>query len=83
MKQIVEDVLTKLNNTLLSITGFPVGLESRMQKVVDFIEKKSREVCMIGIWGMGGSGKTTLAKAIYNRIHHRFVDRSFIENIRE
>ncbi|MCH84083.1 TMV resistance protein N, partial [Trifolium medium] len=39
---------------------------------------------MVGIWGMGGSGKTTTAKAIYNRIHRRFNGRtSFIGNIRE
>ncbi|CAI8608298.1 unnamed protein product [Vicia faba] len=40
-------------------------------------------VCMAGIWGMGGSGKTTTAKAIYNQIHRKFEDRSFVENIRE
>jgi len=32
---------------------------------------------------MGGSGKTTIAKAIYNRIYHQFIGKSFIENIRE
>ena len=32
---------------------------------------------------MGGSGKTTTARAIYNQLHCKFVDKSFIENIRE
>ncbi|XP_061350461.1 disease resistance protein RUN1-like [Gastrolobium bilobum] len=81
--RIVRDVLRRLNNTFLSITDFPVGLESHVKKVIGFIENQSSKVCMVGIWGIGGSGKTTTAKAIYNEIHRRFVDRSFIENIRE
>ena len=36
---------------------------------------------MIGIWGMEGSGKTTIAKAIYNRIYRTFIGKSFIEHI--
>ncbi|XP_027907674.1 TMV resistance protein N-like [Vigna unguiculata] len=32
---------------------------------------------------MGGSGKTTLVKAIYNRTYHQFIGKSFIENISE
>jgi len=83
VKQIVGDVFTKLDSSFLSISEFPVGLEPRVQKVAEFIEKQSSNVCMIGIWGMGGSGKTTTAKSIYNRIHRKFVHRSFVENIRE
>jgi len=75
--------LTKLDSTHLSITEFPVGLESRVREVIEFIDDQSNEVLMIGVWGMGGSGKTTTAKSIYYQINHKFTDRSFIENIRE
>jgi len=37
VQQIVEDLLAKLDNTSLSITEFPVGLESCMHKVIEFI----------------------------------------------
>jgi hypothetical protein len=83
VKKIVKEVLTKLDSTHLSITEFPVGLESRVREVVEFIGNQSNKVCMAGIWGMGGSGKTTTAKAVYNLINRRFDDSSFIENIRE
>ena len=84
MKQIVNHIQTLLlDYEVLSITEYPVGLESRAKEVIRLTETRSNQVCMIGIWGMGGSGKTTVAQAIYNRIHRRFMDKSFIENIRE
>ncbi|KAL6316252.1 hypothetical protein AAG906_017799 [Vitis piasezkii] len=42
---------------------------------------ESREVRMVGIWGMAGIGKTTLAKAIYQHISGHFEACSFLENV--
>ncbi|XP_022641627.1 TMV resistance protein N-like [Vigna radiata var. radiata] len=76
---IVSRVKTLLDYKDLFITEYPVGLESRVEDVIKCIENESSKVCMIGIWGIGGSGKTTIAKAIYNRIYRQFIGKSFIE----
>jgi len=73
-------VKSVLNLPVLSTTKYPVGLQSRVEDVIRTIDK-STEVCMIVICGEGGSGKTTLAKAIYNQIHDTFTEKSFIEDI--
>ncbi|XP_047149960.1 disease resistance protein RUN1-like [Vigna umbellata] len=74
-------VKSVLNLPVLSATKFPVGLQSNVEDLIQTIKDKSSEVCIIGISGAGGSGKTTLAKAIYNKIHETFTEKSFIENI--
>ena len=45
--------------------------------------QQSNNVLLLGMWGMGGIGKTTIAKAIYNKIGRNFEGRSFLANIRE
>ncbi|KAF1881349.1 hypothetical protein Lal_00023385 [Lupinus albus] len=83
IKNIVQDINRRLDSTSLPITDFPVGLESRARDVIELVKGKSSGVRVIGIWGMGGSGKTTLAKAIFNKSHRDFVGTSFLANIRE
>ncbi|KAJ9537966.1 hypothetical protein OSB04_030699, partial [Centaurea solstitialis] len=63
-----------------------IGIEPRMQCVKSLMEMESGSsgVHMIGIWGIGGGGKTTLATAIYNEVYDKFDGRcSFVENIKE
>jgi ABC-type dipeptide/oligopeptide/nickel transport system ATPase component len=38
---------------------------------------------ILGIVGMGGSGKTTLTKAILHRVHQGFEATSFVANMRD
>ncbi|CAJ1949635.1 unnamed protein product [Sphenostylis stenocarpa] len=56
---------------VLAATKFPVGLESHVEKLIRYIE--NTKVSIIGIWGMRGFGKATVAKAVYNQIHDTFV----------
>ncbi|KAF7847760.1 hypothetical protein BT93_L2609 [Corymbia citriodora subsp. variegata] len=41
------------------------------------------DVLMIGLWGPGGIGKTTLAKALFNAIEKEFHGCSFLERVGE
>lgn len=55
-----------------------------MKEVITMLqEHKSKDVVFIGIWGMAGSGKTTLARLIYELIRYSFKSTCFLSNVRE
>ncbi|XP_047169990.1 disease resistance protein RPV1-like [Vigna umbellata] len=84
IKSIIENVTRLLDKTELFIADNPVGVESRVQDTIQLLDlKRSNDVLLLGMWGMGGIGKTTIAKAIYNKIGRNFEGRSFLAQIRE
>ncbi|KAK1418526.1 hypothetical protein QVD17_27671 [Tagetes erecta] len=83
IQKIVKDISLKPHFINLSIDGKLVGMETRVNEVVLSLEIDSDDVRMIGIKGMGGGGKTTLARAVYDHISVCFEAKSFVENVRE
>ena len=84
IQRIIKEIsITKLKCTQLFVTKHPVGIDSRADAIELLLDLKSNDVRMVGIHGLGGVGKTTIAKAIYNRITKYFELSCFLEDIRE
>ncbi|CAN6699485.1 unnamed protein product [Malus baccata var. baccata] len=86
IREIVGKIITKWlpSANELNVAKHPVGINSRIQDIINQLSGGgSNDVVMVGIWGMGGLGKTTAAKAIYNQIHHKFQFKSFLANVSE
>ncbi|KAJ0816741.1 putative TIR domain, AAA+ ATPase domain, P-loop containing nucleoside triphosphate hydrolase [Helianthus annuus] len=71
-----SDVHEELNEEL-------IGMRARLQDFATLLDVGSDGVRMVGIWGVGGSGKTTLATSLYMEISKHFHGHCTVENIRE
>ncbi|KAF8029748.1 hypothetical protein BT93_E2239 [Corymbia citriodora subsp. variegata] len=83
VQEVVQKALSELKKKFeLVISENLVGIDRHVNKILD-VDTKSNATLFIGIHGMGGIGKTTLAKIIYNKLSSQFEHRSFIADIRE
>ncbi|KAH9782322.1 ADP-ribosyl cyclase/cyclic ADP-ribose hydrolase [Citrus sinensis] len=60
-----------------------VGVESTVEEIESLLGVESKGVYASGIWGIGGIGKTTIARAIFDKISGDFEGSCFLENVRE
>nr|GEU50875.1 hypothetical protein [Tanacetum cinerariifolium] len=58
-----------------------VGMEMKINDVLSSLKIGVQDVRMIEIKGIGGGGKTTLSRAVYDQISNQFEGKSFVENL--
>ncbi|KAF3533397.1 hypothetical protein DY000_02039158 [Brassica cretica] len=83
MEKVANDVLNKLNMAAPSrdFDGL-VGMENHITQISSMLSLDSNDVRMVGILGPAGIGKTTIARALYNKLSNSFTHTAFMESIR-
>ncbi|XP_039155421.1 disease resistance protein RPV1-like [Eucalyptus grandis] len=82
-ESIVKEISNIAARAPLSVAKYPVGVGCRVEKVMSLLNMGSDDTRIIGIWGTGGVGKTTIANDVYNIIYSQFDGCCFLANVRE
>lgn len=83
IQSLVKEVLSKIRTTPIGLAQYTVGLDYRVENLMELLDVKSNGIRVLGLHGPGGVGKTTLATVLYNILVPHFELRSFIPSVRE
>ncbi|XP_021831898.1 TMV resistance protein N-like isoform X3 [Prunus avium] len=85
IQEIVEVIGNKLDHTWnrrLRVNPHVVGIDCRVKGLNMWLEDGSTDVGVAVVYGMGGIGKTTIAKTAYNQNFNKFQGSRFLADIR-
>ncbi|KAF3449625.1 hypothetical protein FNV43_RR10356 [Rhamnella rubrinervis] len=89
IEKFVADISRELSASVRNTDGL-FGMNSRLLQLDSLVlqffaapqSSVTNRVCFIGIHGMSGIGKSTLARAYYKMMSHKFHGSSFLKDIR-
>ncbi|PRQ59962.1 putative TIR domain, winged helix-turn-helix DNA-binding domain-containing protein [Rosa chinensis] len=83
IEEIVANTHRKLIQTSSNKDNGLVGMDSHITEMMSRLCLQVNDVRVVGIWGMGGLGKTTIARAVFDEIARQFEHSCFLGNVKE
>ncbi|KAL9346930.1 hypothetical protein Peur_061783 [Populus x canadensis] len=82
VQSIVEKVSKNLDRKLFHVPLHFIGRDPLVNYINSWLQDGSHDAAIAILYGIGGVGKTTIAKSVFNQNIHKFEGKSFLSNFR-
>ncbi|KAI9385089.1 hypothetical protein POPTR_011G014101v4, partial [Populus trichocarpa] len=82
VQSIVENVSKNLDPKIFYVPLHFIGRDARVQDINSLLQDGSHGAAIALLYGIGGVGKTAIAKSVFNQNYYKFEGKSFLSNFR-
>ncbi|XP_011002559.1 PREDICTED: TMV resistance protein N-like isoform X4 [Populus euphratica] len=82
VQSIVEKVSKNLDRKIFHVPFHFIGRDPLVQDINSWLQDGSHGAAIALLYGIGGVGKTTIAKSVFNQNFYKFEGKSFLSNFR-
>ncbi|KAJ6978682.1 hypothetical protein NC653_026971 [Populus alba x Populus x berolinensis] len=82
VQSIVENVSKNLDPKIFHVPLHFIGRDPLVQDINSWLQDGSHGAAIALLYGIGGVGKTTIAKSVFNQNFYKFQGKSFLSNFR-